>query len=114
MDPTTVALIAAVPVALGAMAAVIAHNRFVHHRRLPATENRIQAARRFYNSNNVRDDDQRVQSVPTDLVARAAGFTERSYVELDRVIRSEPAPQVRLGPAPSPAGEPEVREPGGA
>ena len=49
---------------------------------LTGTEDRIQAARRFYN-NNVRDYNQRVQSVPTNLVARLGGFHTRQYFEVD-------------------------------
>lgn len=79
--------------------------------RLTATEDRIQAARRFYN-NNVRDYNQRVQSVPTNLVARAFGFTERSYFELDRAIAAGSAPEVRLGPVRAPGGETPARESG--
>jgi LemA protein len=62
-------------------------------RQLIATEDRIQAARRFYN-NNVRGYNERVLSVPTNLIARIFGFHEREYFEVDEVVHAGPAPQV--------------------
>lgn len=59
-------------------------------RQLVATEDRIQAARRFYN--NVRDYNTRVQSVPTNLVARAFDFNEREYLEIDEALPATSAP----------------------
>jgi LemA protein len=52
---------------------------------LVSTEDRIQAARRFYN-NNVRDYNQRVQSVPTNLIAGVFGFHTREYFEVDEAV----------------------------
>lgn len=46
------------------------------------TEDRIQAARRFYNS-NVRENNVLVRSVPSNLVARMFGFTEAEYFEIE-------------------------------
>jgi LemA protein len=60
---------------------------------LTTTEDRIQAARRFYN-NNVRDYNTRVQSVPTNLVARAFGFALSDYFEIDAAISGGPAQPV--------------------
>jgi len=77
---------------------------------LTATEDRIQAARRFYN-NNVRDYNQRVRAVPTNLVARVFGFGERPYFEIDRAVGAGSAPQVRLGPTPP--GGPQAQADGG-
>ncbi len=54
-------------------------------RQLVSTEDRIQAARRFYN-NNVRDYNQRVQSVPTNLIAGMFGFHPREYFEVDEAV----------------------------
>ena len=71
-------------------------------RQLTATEDRIQAARRFYN-NNVRDYNERVQTVPTMLVARAFGFGLREYFEVDRAIRGGGAPPVGFDEGPAPA-----------
>ena len=61
---------------------------------LVTTENRIQAARRFYN-NNVRDYNRRVQSIPSALVARMFGFEEAEYFEVAPAVR--PAPRVDGG-----------------
>jgi LemA protein len=63
---------------------------------LTMTEDRIQAARRFYN-NNVRDYNARVQSVPTNLVAGLGHFTTRQYFEVDEAVVS-PAPGVGFDP----------------
>jgi LemA protein len=60
-------------------------------RQLVATEDRIQAARRFYN-NNVRDYNTRVQSVPANLVARTFGFNEREYFDIDEALPTASAP----------------------
>lgn len=46
------------------------------------TENKIQAARRFYNG-NVRDLAIALQSFPTNLIGNTFGFTEREYFELE-------------------------------
>jgi LemA protein len=54
-------------------------------RQLTATEDRIQAARRFYN-NNVRDYNARVQTVPSNLVARLGGFERREYFQIDEAV----------------------------
>ena len=46
------------------------------------TEDKIQAARRFYNG-AVRDLNIKVKTFPTVLFARMLGFTEREFFELD-------------------------------
>jgi LemA protein len=56
------------------------------------TEDRIQAARRFYNG-NVRENNNLVQSVPTNLIARAFGFGRREYFEIEDT-RARQAPGV--------------------
>jgi len=61
---------------------------------LTATEDRIQAARRFYN-NNVRDYNTRVQAVPSNLVARLGGFELRQYFQIDEAVE-QTAPPVDL------------------
>ncbi len=63
---------------------------------LTGTEDRIQAARRFYN-NNVRDYNQRVQSIPSNLIAGVFGFHTREYFEVDEAVVS-PAPTVGFDP----------------
>jgi LemA protein len=70
-------------------------------RQLTATEDRIQAARRFYN-NNVRDYNERVQTVPSLLVARAFGFGLREYFEIGRAVGDGGAPAVGFHGDPSP------------
>ncbi len=49
---------------------------------LSDTENKIQAARRFYNS-NVRDLVIKLQSFPSNIIGNAFGFESREYFELD-------------------------------
>lgn len=62
-------------------------------RELAITEDRIQAARRLFNG-NVRDYNQRVQSVPSNLVAGLGGFRRRAYFEIDAAIREGDPPRV--------------------
>ncbi len=50
-------------------------------RELSDTENKIQAARRFYNG-NVRDLNTAIQSFPGNIIAGMFRFTEREYFEL--------------------------------
>jgi LemA protein len=58
------------------------------------TEDRIQAANRFYNG-NVRENNNKVQTVPSNLIAALFGFKEREFFELrDEAARS--APRVNL------------------
>lgn len=49
---------------------------------LSDTENKIQAARRFYNG-NVRDLSIALQSFPTNMVGAMFGFSEREYFEIE-------------------------------
>jgi len=58
------------------------------------TEDRIQAARRFYNG-NVREMNNLVQMFPTNLVASAFGFGVQEYFEIDDV-RHRAVPDARL------------------
>ena len=51
-------------------------------RELTSTEDRIAAARRFYNA-NVRDYNTKVESVPSNLLAKAFGFRCAAYFALD-------------------------------
>jgi LemA protein len=48
---------------------------------LSDTENKIQAARRFYNS-NVMVFNTKIKTVPTNLIANSFGFTEVEFFEL--------------------------------
>lgn len=49
---------------------------------LADTENKIQAARRFYNG-NVRDFNTKLQVIPTNIFARSMGFSPKEFFELD-------------------------------
>ena len=60
---------------------------------LAITEDRIQAARRLFNG-NVRDYNQRVESVPSNLIASLGGFRRREYFELEPAIRDVDPPRV--------------------
>lgn len=60
---------------------------------LAITEDRIQAARRLFNG-NVRDYNQRVESVPSNLIAAIGGFKRREYFELGAAIRDAEPPGV--------------------
>jgi len=57
------------------------------------TEDRIQAARRFYNG-NVRDYSNRRESFPGNLVAKLFNFTARDYFNVEPAVRV--APKVQL------------------
>ena len=46
------------------------------------TEDKIQAARRFYNG-NVRDFNIKLQVFPTNMIARMLGFTHRDFFEVE-------------------------------
>ena len=65
-------------------------------RALVDTEDRIQLSRRIYNA-NVRDHNQRIQAIPSNVVARIAGFREAEYFEVE--------PAVRVPPTVAPAAE---------
>jgi LemA protein len=70
---------------------------------LANTEDRLQTARRFYNS-NVRDYNRRVQSFPSSLMANSFHFEVAEFFEVEESIREAGAPQVNFtqpGPAVS-------------
>jgi LemA protein len=58
------------------------------------TEDRIQRARRFYNG-NVRDYNNRVQVIPSALIARPFGFKEREFFEIESAVERQ-APVVKM------------------
>jgi LemA protein len=91
---------------------------------LSNTEDRLQTARRFYNS-NVRDYNRRVQSFPSNVIARSFGFTEEQFFEVDESLRGDTgvphvdfvgeAPGVTFGGPPgasAPGAAPAQSEPG--
>ncbi len=51
-------------------------------RELADTENKIQAARRFYNG-NVRDYNITIESFPSNFIASAFGFAKKEFFDLD-------------------------------
>lgn len=58
---------------------------------LRQTEDRIQAARRFYNG-NVRDLNTRIEVFPSNLMAGMFGFAKQEYFEVDEaVVKDAPA-----------------------
>lgn len=56
---------------------------------LTDTEDKIQAARRFYNG-NVRDLNIKVQSFPTNIFANMLGFKKRDLFEIEDAAQKEP------------------------
>jgi len=58
-------------------------------RELSDTENKIQAARRFFNG-NVRDFNIKIQKFPNNLVAGMLGFSKRDFFELEEAAAREP------------------------
>ncbi|MBI3120610.1 MAG: LemA family protein, partial [Candidatus Kerfeldbacteria bacterium] len=57
---------------------------------LSDTENKIQAARRFYNT-NVRDFNTAIQTFPSNMIAGTMGFKEpREFFEIDEASQREP------------------------
>ena len=56
---------------------------------LSDTENKIQAARRFYNT-NVMSLNTAVESFPTNLIASSFGFTKSDFFELNDLAQREP------------------------
>ena len=55
---------------------------------LSNTEDRLQTARRFYNS-NVRDYNRRVQSFPSKVIAGWFKFKEEQFFEVDEALRGD-------------------------
>ena len=56
---------------------------------LTDTEDKIQAARRFYNG-NVRDFNTKLQVFPTNLIGNMLGFTKRDFFEIAEGERANP------------------------
>ncbi len=69
-------------------------------RELTATEDRVAAARRFYNA-NVRELNTKVETIPSNLVAGLAGITKAEYFETqDEKVRQAPAVSFNEKPRP--------------
>jgi LemA protein len=58
-------------------------------RELADTENKVQAARRFYNG-NVRDLNTRVDSFPSNIIAKIFNFGKKEFFELENEAAREP------------------------
>jgi len=54
------------------------------------TENRIQAARRFFNG-NVRDYRNKCETFPSNLIANSFGFQSQDYFNVDPAVREVPS-----------------------
>jgi LemA protein len=59
------------------------------------TEDKIQAARRFYNG-NVRDFNIKLQVFPTNMIARMLGFTSRDFFEVENQLEIEKPVEVKF------------------
>jgi LemA protein len=68
-------------------------------KQLVETENRIQAARRFYNA-NVRDYNTRCEMFPTNVIAGLFHFEMAEFFEIEEAFQRA-APTVNLGGGPS-------------
>ncbi|MBI5405338.1 MAG: LemA family protein [Candidatus Kerfeldbacteria bacterium] len=56
---------------------------------LSDTENKIQAARRFYNG-NVRDLNTKIESFPTNMFAKSLGFSKREFFAIENEGEKQP------------------------
>ena len=79
---------------------------------LSGTENRIQVVRQVYND-NVREYNERVQSVPSNIIAGMFGFKEEEFFEIGEDERATvgQAPQVDFGAQPPAATPPPATPP---
>jgi LemA protein len=68
-------------------------------RELTLTEDRIQAARRFYNG-NVRDLNTRIHVFPSNLIASLFGIRQEEFFEIEAMARAVPGVQFRARVAP--------------
>lgn len=66
-----------------------AQNFLELQRELTDTEDKIQAARRFYNG-NVRDLNTKIETFPTNLIAQTLGFKKMEFFELAEEAAREP------------------------
>lgn len=66
-----------------------AENFLELQRELSDTENKIQAARRFYNG-NVRDLNTKIETFPTNLISGVLGFKKMDFFETSEPAEKEP------------------------
>ena len=64
-------------------------------RELRDTEDKVQAARRFYNT-NIRDLNIKIETFPSNLIARQFGFKKMEYFELETGAEAREAPKVKF------------------
>ncbi len=62
---------------------------------LSDTENKIQAARRFYNG-NVRDLNTKIQVFPSNIIAGSFGFTKMEYFQLEEGAAAKEPVEVKF------------------
>jgi LemA protein len=62
---------------------------------LTDTEDKIMASRRFYNG-AARDLNIKIDSVPTNIIAKLFGFKKREFFEVDDVAAVEKTPEVKF------------------
>lgn len=68
-----------------------ANQNFLHlQQELSDTEDKIQAARRFYNG-NVRDFNTKLQVFPTNMIGNTLGFQARDFFEIAEAEKAVPA-----------------------
>jgi LemA protein len=82
---------------------------------LTNTEDRLQAARRFYNG-NVQDYNRRVESFPSNVIAGLFKFVQEEFFEIEEAVRTAGPPQVDFtgaGGTPPPAAPPPAGAPAG-
>jgi LemA protein len=60
-------------------------------RELRDTEDKVQASRRFYNT-NVRDLNIKIESFPANVVANTFGFAKMEFFEIEEAAAREPVP----------------------
>ncbi|MGH2691000.1 MAG: LemA family protein [Actinomycetota bacterium] len=79
---------------------------------LSGTENRIQVVRQVYND-NVRQYNERVQSVPSNIIAGMFGFKIEEFFEIEERERATvgQAPRVEFGAQPQAPGPPPTSPP---
>ncbi|UOQ58140.1 LemA family protein [Leucobacter allii] len=59
------------------------------------TENKVQAARRFYNG-GVREYNTKIQVFPNTIFARGMGFAERDFFEVDDIASISEPPRIQF------------------
>lgn len=64
-------------------------------RELSDTENKIQAARRFYNG-NVRDLNIKIESFPSNIIAKIFNFAKREFFELEEGAEAKEPVKVKF------------------